>query len=347
MNLNEAFKPWLESASNFSPSVDHLLFFLLCVTGFFTFGIFAFIVFFSLRYRRRSPLDRPKKIEGSNALEITWMVLPFFILLVMFAWGSDLFVKMRRPPTQAMQINVLAKQWMWKCQHDDGAGGGSREINTLTIPVDVPIKLTMHSEDVIHSFFIPAFRIKQDVLPSAFTEQWFTATKVGTYELFCAEYCGDQHSQMRGRVVVLPQNEYAEWLAMRPPEKSSAANGAELFKTYGCVTCHSAIAPTLSHVYGTEQLLDDGRKVLADETYLRESILDPQAKIVAGYGTAMPSFRGRLTEEQVVDLVQYIKSLSTPPSQPNGRPPAASQPADQPPGASERLPRGASSGTDH
>ena len=344
MNLNQHFRMTIDGASNFAPQVDHLLLYLLAVTLFFTFGIFAFIIYFTLRYRRRSPKDRPAKIEGSNWLEITWMVIPFMLLMSMFGWGADLFVRMRRPPPEAMQINVLAKQWMWKCQHPNG----TREINTLTIPVDTPIKLSMHSEDVIHSFFVPEFRIKQDVLPSGFTDQWFTATKVGTFELFCAEYCGDMHSQMRGRIVVLPQAEYAQWLAMRPPEQSAAASGAELFRTYGCVQCHSSVAPSLARVYNSYQTLDDGRQVWADENYLRESILDPQAKIVAGYGTAMPSFRGRLTEEQVADLVEYIKSLPSSPTSPIGRPMSAtSQPTANPPQPAQRLPWGASSGTDH
>ena len=254
MDLWKAFPFVPHSASNFAPRVDALFLYVLGVSVFFTVAIFVLIVFFALRYRRRKHDERPAAIASNNTLEIAWMVFPFLLLVVMFMWGAKLFVDMRRPPDNAIQIDVLAKQWMWKIEHPDG----SRELNTLTIPVDRPIKLSMRSEDVIHSFFVPAFRIKQDVLPGRFTEQWFIATAPGTYDLFCAEYCGTNHSQMRGHIVVLTPPEYAKWLAGVSGDVPPAVAGAKLFQLYGCNQCHGQQAPTLSGLYRSQVPLSDG-----------------------------------------------------------------------------------------
>lgn len=321
------------SASNFSGQYDALFLFLLGVSAFFAIIICSLIVYFSLRYRRRHPTDAPPRVPSNTTLEIAWMVFPFLILLVMFLWGAKLFVDMRSPPPDAIQINVVAKQWMWKTEHPNG----TREINCLTIPANRPIKLQMRSEDVIHSFFVPAFRIKQDVLPGRYTQQWFTATKPGTYPLYCAEYCGTNHSQMRGEIVVLTPAEYEAWLAGTSADVAPAVSGAKLFKLYGCTQCHGAIAPTLSGLYRSQVLLSDGSHVTADDNYLRESILLPQAKLVSGYGPIMPSFRDRMTEEQVDDLVAYIKSIGPGAGAVEKRA-AASQPVNEPPPAPRRSP---------
>jgi cytochrome c oxidase subunit 2 len=305
-----------ENASASAHASDALSLFVLAVCGFFTLLIFVLIVWFSLRYRRRSEDEVPERIEGSTLLEIIWMVLPFGLLLIMFVWGSKLFLDMRRPPTHAMQIDVIGKQWMWKVQHP----GGQREIDALHVPTGVPVKLVMTSQDVIHDFYIPAFRIKQDVLPGSFTTEWFIATKPGSYHLFCSEYCGTSHSQMIGTVTVLTPEDYQSWLAGVAPDERPADAGARLFVSYGCVQCHSKIAPTMAGLFGSKVKLSDGSMITADEDYLRESILDPAAKVVAGYPPVMPSYSGHLSEEQVFQLVAYIKELST----------AASQPADHP-----------------
>jgi len=217
-----------------------------------------------------------------------------------------LYADMRRPPAAgALEINVTGKQWMWKVQHP----GGQREIDELHVPAWRPVKLVMTSQDVIHDFSIPAFRVKQDVLPGSYVTQWFTATKPGEYHLFCAEYCGTMHSGMVGRVVVMPPAEYDAWLAGVTPDEPPAASGARLFASLGCAQCHGQNAPTLAGLYGRPVTLADGKTVIADEEYLRESIENPPARIVAGFEPRMPSFRGQLTDEQLGQLVAYIKSL--------------------------------------
>lgn len=304
-----------ESASTFAGNYNWLAAFLLLVSTFFTGLIFVLIVYFSLRYRRRAPDEVPGETQEWAALEITWIVIPLLIALVMFGWGAALFDTMRRPPKQGITINVQGKQWMWKTQHPDG----SREINELHVPVGVPIRLVMTSNDVIHDFAIPAMRIKQDVLPGRFTEEWFTATKTGEFELFCSEYCGTDHSLMRGKITVLEPHEYEAWLAAHTISETPAQSGERLFVSQGCQQCHGQIAPSLAGVFGHEQILTDGSHVLADENYLRESILNPQAKIAAGYPPIMPTYTGRLTPDQLFDLVAYIKTLGneSPTTRPN------------------------------
>jgi cytochrome c oxidase subunit 2 len=228
---------------------------------------------------------------------------------------------MKRPPQHALQIDVIGKHWMWKVQHP----GGQREIGALHVPTGVPIKLVMTSEDVIHDFFVPAFRIKQDVLPGAFTTEWFIATQPGSYHLFCSEYCGTSHAQMGGTVTVMTPEDYQSWLAGIVPGERPADAGARLFVSYGCVQCHSKIAPTMAGLYNSKVQLSDGKTVIADEEYLRESILEPAAKIVRGYAPVMPSYSGHLSEEQVMQLIAFIEELSS----------ATTQPADH---ANSQLP---------
>ena len=303
-----------DSASNFAPDVDHLLFYLVGVSVFFTVLIFSAIFYFAIRYRRRSDNELPKPIHASLVLEIAWSVIPFGLTMVMFAWGANIFFKESRPPKNAMQIYVVAKQWMWKLQHMEG----QREINELHIPVGRPVKLTMTSEDAIHSFFVPAFRTKQDVVPGRYSTTWFTATKPGKYHLFCAEYCGTKHSGMTGWIYAMEPQDYQAWLSGGRSFGSLAENGEKLFQDLACGNCHKADGsgrcPSLVGLYGRSVQLADGRYVNADEAYLRESILQPNAKIVAGYQPLMPTFQGQVTEEGVLELIEYIKSLAPAPA---------------------------------
>jgi cytochrome c oxidase subunit 2 len=232
--------------------------------------------------------------------------------MVIFAWGASLFFTISRPPAGALEIQVVGKQWMWKFQHPDG----QREINELHVPVGRPVKLTMASEDVIHSFFVPAFRVKMDVVPGRTTTTWFEATKPGVYHLFCAEYCGTKHSGMIGRVVVLEPVQYQQWLSGGAIGEPPALAGEKLFRNLGCNACHrpgpGGLGPSLEGLFGTSRELQTGDTVMADEDYLRESILNPNARIVAGYQPIMPPFQGRITEEGLLQLIAYIKSLGEP-----------------------------------
>jgi cytochrome c oxidase subunit 2 len=299
-----------EQASNFAAEVDYLYLFMIAVTVVFTLGIFAAVFYFAIRYRRRSETEIPVAIHGSMLLEIAWSVIPFGITMVMFGWGASIFFKESRPPDNATQIYIVAKQWMWKLQHPEG----QREINELHIPVGRPVKFTMTSEDVIHSFFIPAFRTKQDVVPGRYSTVWLTPTKPGKYHLFCAEYCGTKHSGMIGWVYVMEQNQYQEWLNGGASMGSMSEKGGKLFDDLACSNCHkqdgSGRCPSLVGLYRKHVQLADGRVITADEAYLRESILQPSAKVVAGFQPLMPTFQGLVNEEGVVQLIEYIKSLS-------------------------------------
>jgi cytochrome c oxidase subunit 2 len=298
-----------EGASTVAGRVDALYLFLVAVSAFFTILIFVTIFYFAIKYRRRSEDERPPAIHGSLKLEILWSVVPFILTMVMFGWGASVYFEVTRPPADAEEIFVVGKQWMWKIQHPQGP----REINALHIPVGRPIKLTMTSEDVIHSFFIPAFRVKQDVLPGRYTSLWFEATKTGEYHLFCAEYCGTAHSGMIGRVVVMEPIEYENWLSGGPPPETMELAGEKIFEQMQCHTCHrpgpGMRGPLLDGVADTEVRLTTGETVVADQAYLRESILQSSAKVVEGYQPVMPTFQGQLTEEQVLQLIAYIRSL--------------------------------------
>jgi cytochrome c oxidase subunit II len=266
-----------------------------------------------LRYRRKSPHDQAQQIEGNIPLEIVWTLIPLGLVTIVFMWGTSLFIRNSRPPAASAEIFVVGKQWMWKIQHPEG----QREINELHVPVGRPIKLTMTSEDVIHSFYIPAFRTKQDVVPGRYSTIWFIPTKPGKYHLFCAEYCGTKHSGMIGWVYAMEPDKYQEWLNGGAPMGSMAEKGGKLFDDLACANCHkpdgSGRCPTLVGLYGRRVQLADGRVITADEAYLRESILQPNAKIVAGFQPLMPTFQGLVNEEGVVQLIEYIKSLSRPP----------------------------------
>jgi cytochrome c oxidase subunit 2 len=316
--------------------VDHLVLFLVGVTVFFSLLIFGAIGWFAIRYRRRSPGERPQQIHGSMLLEITWTVIPFLLTMVMFGWGAKVFVAAHSPPDDAMEIFVIGKQWMWKIQHPEGR----REINTLHVPLGRAVKLTLTSQDVIHDFSIPAFRVKQDVVPGMYTTEWFVPTRIGEYHLYCDQYCGAKHAEMAGTVVVTTEADYQRWLAGDLTAVPPAVAGKKLFELYGCNTCHGQYGPTLAGLYGTQvEVIDEHgirRTVIADEAYLRESILYPNVKLVVGYPNRMPSFKSTLSEEQLLDLVQYIKSLSgAAATAPYKGPPLG--PATQPGGAEPRI----------
>jgi len=301
-----------EQASSVAKQVDYLYFFLVGVTVFFSVLIFSLVFYFAIRYRRRSEDERPLPIFGSIQLELLWTIIPLGLTMVMFFWGAKLFYEMRRPPAESTELFVVGKQWMWKIQHPEG----QREINELHVPIGRPVKLTMTSEDVIHSFYIPAFRIKMDVLPGRYTELWFTPTKVGEYHLFCAEYCGTKHSGMIGRVVVMEQADYETWLTGAPAGESLEQAGARLFRQYNCHTCHeagpTARGPSLNEIFGKTVRLRGGQTLVVNEDYLRESIVQPNAKVVEGYDPVMPTYQGQVSEEGILQLIAYIKSLTSP-----------------------------------
>jgi cytochrome c oxidase subunit 2 len=297
-----------EQASTTAEQVDHLFFFVLSVTGAVALLVTVLVIYFAVRYRRRPTQQRTPRILGSIKLELFWSITPLFIFFVMFGWGASVYFRISRPPANALEVFVVGKQWMWKIQHPDG----QREINELHVPVDQPVKLTLISEDVIHDFFVPAFRTKVDVLPARYVQTWFQPTKIGRFNLFCSQYCGTQHSRMIGSVVVMEPLAYDAWLKQHA-EGSLALEGRKLFLKLQCVTCHSADsqarAPVLEGLYGSTVHLRGGGTVVADETYIRESILRPAAKIVQGWDPIMPTFEGQVDELDLIKLTAFIKSL--------------------------------------
>jgi cytochrome c oxidase subunit 2 len=306
-----------ERASTMAARVDALYFFLIAVSVFFSLLIAGLIVYYAVKYRRRSPQSIGANIHGGMLLEITWSVIPLMIAMFIFVWGASVFFAMSHPPDETINIYVVGKQWMWKFQHLDG----TREIDELHVPVGRAVKLIMTSEDVIHDVFVPAFRVKADVLPGRYTNIWFQATKPGRYHLFCAEYCGTRHSGMIGEVVVMEPSEYQTWLSGGAPEGSLASAGEKLFQDLACVTCHRPDAqgrgPVLQGLFGKTVELQNGERVVADEDYIRESILRPSAKITAGFQPIMPTFQGLINEEQLLQLVEYVKSLHAQPQTAN------------------------------
>jgi len=296
-------------ASTIAREVDQLHYVLTGITLFFTALIFLTIFYFMIKYRRRSPDERPRPITNSVPLEVTWTVIPTLICVGIYLWGASLYFTNAKVPDGAMEIFVTGKQWMWKIQHPEGR----REINELHVPVGRPVKLTMTSEDVIHDFFIPAFRIKKDVLPGRYTSLWFTATETGRYHLFCGQYCGAFHAGMGGWVIVMKQDDYERWLNGGVFGQTMEAAGESIFQDRGCLTCHladgSGRGPSLVGLFGKSVHISTGETVAANESYLREAILHPNAKDVPGYTATMPTYQGQLNDEQVLDLVAYIRSL--------------------------------------
>ena len=318
-----------EQGSTTATEVDRLFYFLTGVCGAVGLLVAVLIIYFSIRYRRRpGQLGPPPPTRSSHALEWFWTLTPLGFFLGMFAWGATIYFDAYRAPDDATPIYVVAKQWMWKLQHPEG----QREINELHVPRDRPFKLILTSEDVIHSFFVPEFRVHMDVLPNRYTSVWFRATRPGTYHLFCSQYCGTNHAGMIGRVIVMEPVDYENWLHLHA-EGSMALEGRKVFLKYRCLSCHSADpnarAPVLEELYGKRVQLQDGRTVIADDDYIRESIYDPGAKIVAGWQNLMPTFRGQVSPEEINQLIAYFRSLKrgeTPPRVEEFPPPATTPP---------------------
>ncbi len=308
--MPHAFPLFPVEASTAAPGVDHLFYFLTAVSIFFSALIFLLIFYFAVKYRRRSQDDTPPKNQVINniPLEVLWTVIPMVLVTIMYFWGAGIFVRDARAPKNSTEVFVIGKQWMWQIEHTNG----KREINSLHIPVGQPIKLTMTSQDVIHDFFVPAFRVKKDVLPDRYTTEWFTATRTGKFHFFCNQYCGMGHSLMRGWVYVMKPQEYADWLRGGVTGITMADQGEKLYHQFGCITCHgTGKGPAFAGLYGKDVKLSNGQTVVANDAYIRESILYPTAQIVNGYPPIMPTFKGQVSEEQVLQLIAYIKSLGS------------------------------------
>jgi cytochrome c oxidase subunit 2 len=328
MFTNFPFFP--QQASEQAATIDALYFFLLAVTGAFAVLVAVLVVVFAIKFRRKHDQEVGYPIHGSLALELLWTFIPLGITMVMFVWGAQVFFHMTRPPKNAMEIYVVGKQWMWKAQHMDGA----REINELHVPIGRPVKLIMGSEDVIHSFFIPDFRVKADVVPGRYNTMWFTATQPGRFHIFCTQYCGTKHSNMIGWVTAMSPSDYQTWLSGGSTGGSMSEAGGKLFTDLACVTCHldngQGRGPVLKGIYGKQVLVNGNQSVTMDDAYIRESILNPQAKVVAGFQPIMPTFQGLVTEEQLLQLIAYVKSLSDAPGAQGVSAPATQAPSGQP-----------------
>jgi cytochrome c oxidase subunit 2 len=301
---------WRPGATPHAADVD-LLFTGLLVTSLFVLGLlFLLLLTFAIRYRSGSAADRGDRIKKTWWWEIGWSLATLVVFLVLFVWSTSLFLNLYDPPKDALPIFVVAKQWMWKVQHP----GGQREINELHVPLGHAVRLVMASEDVIHSFFVPAFRLKHDVVPGTYQELWFEPSRPGVFQLMCSEFCGTDHSRMTGRIVVLQDAEFEQWLTQQSAADTLASQGAKLFRQLGCSGCHTpgsvVRAPPLEGIYGKPVPLQDGRTVIADEAYIRDCILVPHTQVVAGYEPLMPSFAGKVSEDELVSLVAYIKSLA-------------------------------------
>jgi cytochrome c oxidase subunit II len=302
-----------EQASNFAGNVDTLFSFILLTCLFFSVLVTLLIIFAAVRYKRKSADEVGAADHGNMVLEVGWTVIPLVIALGMFAWGAAVYVNYRTAPKDTLDIYVVGKQWMWKLQQPNGR----KEINELHVPVNRNIKLIMGSEDVIHDFYVPAFRVKMDVVPGRYNTMWFRPTKIGKYHFFCSQYCGTNHAVMGGWVTVMDPAQYAAWLSDEGGDLNPVSAGEKLFSQLACSTCHlpngTGRGPSLNGVYSGKVLLADGSTIIADEAYIRESILQPKAKIVAGYQPVMPTFQGLVTEEQIMNLTAYVKSLQTQP----------------------------------
>lgn len=300
-----------EQASKVAEQTDNLYWGLLCISAAVCLIVFVPMTHFLFKYRNGKPADRTPLHLPELKIELTWTLVPLLIFMCFYVWGAQNYFQVERPPPNALNIDVVGKQWMWKVQHPEG----NREIDELHVPLGRMVKLTMTSEDVIHDLYLPAFRIKQDVVPGRYTTEWFKAAKLGSYHLFCSEYCGTSHSLMVGHVIVLTPAEYQAWLTKGQPGSTLAQSGENLFRELGCSGCHvgkSVVrAPPLEGLFGKPVPLSDREVVTADEGYLRDSILYPAKQIVAGYTNDMPSFRGKVSEEELLQIIAYIKSLGS------------------------------------
>jgi cytochrome c oxidase subunit 2 len=311
--MSSLFQLIPEQASTMASDVDQLYWFIIGVTAFFGILVCVLVVYFAVKYRTDDPLKVGAPITGSIPLELAWSVIPFLISVVIFVWASQVFFDLYRPPDQTLEIYATGKRWMWKFQHLDGKA----EINTLHVPVGRPVKVTFTSEDVLHSLYFPSFRTKADAIPGRYSTVWFEATKTGEWHIFCAEYCGTRHSGMIGTVTVMEPAAYQAWLSGNEGGGTLASRGERLFSELACNTCHindgSGRGPSLVDKFGTEEQLANGSIVNVDETYVRESILTPQLKVVAGFQPVMPTFQGLVNEEGVLALIEYVKSLQSSP----------------------------------
>ncbi len=303
-----------DQASTNASRVDALFFFELGIILFFTTLICLLIVVFGIRYRKGTKVNRAGAPVSSHWLESLWIVIPLGLSVVMYVWSVEIFYELFEPPADAAEVSVVGKQWMWYLQHPEGRS----EINELHVPLGRPVKLTMTSQDVIHSFFVPAFRVKQDVLPGRYTTLWFEPTKLGRHHIFCAEYCGTNHSLMTGWVYVMEPADYERWLSEGGEGTSMADEGEQLFVKHHCAGCHRGSqivhAPRLEGVFGHPVPIMEGkdaRFVTADEAYLRDSILRPKSQVVAGYEPVMPSYQGRIGEPDLLKILAYLKSIGT------------------------------------
>src|SRR6202167_5204348 len=299
------------AASTIASSVDQLYYLLSGITIFFSILIFSIIFYFMLKYRRKAPGEEGLETHTPMSLELTWTIIPSLICVVLFVWSSSLYVRNGRPPVASTEIFVIGKQWMWHLQHPEGP----REINELHVPVGVPVKLTMTSQDVIHDFYIPAFRVKKDVLPGRYSQIWFQPTETGTFHLFCAQYCGADHAEMLGWVYVMSPADYAAWLAGGVPSQTMQQSGELIFNKLGCASCHlsdgTGRGPSLVGIYSKEEELKNGDKRLVDEAFIRQAIVNPNSVVLPKYPAIMPTFQGQINEEQVLQLVAYVKSLAS------------------------------------
>lgn len=305
--MNPGFRLLPLDAAASASRLDSLALCLLLLTGAVALVLLALMIGFSIRYRAGSTADRTHVPRKGLPVEIAWTVIPLLLFLGIYAWGAIDYVKLYRAPDNAMSVFVVAKQWMWEAEHKNGR----REIGQLHLPLGRPVRLTMTSQDVIHSFFVPDFRVKQDLVPGRYTSIVFTPSRTGEYRLYCAEYCGTEHAMMLGRVVVMQPAAFAQWLEAGPHQPGMAARGYELYRRYGCSGCHdpgsSVHAPDLTGLLGRRVHLADGRNLTADEPYVRDSILVPAKDVVAGYAPIMPSFAGQVSEEDILAIIEYIR----------------------------------------
>jgi cytochrome c oxidase subunit 2 len=297
-------------ASTIAPYMDALYFFLILITLIGMALVGALMLFFSLKYRRQlNPVAT--QVEGSTLLEATWTIIPLALFLVCFVWGALLYFRIYNPPANSMNIYIVGKQWMWKAEHP----GGQHEINSLHVPTGRPVQLTMISQDVFHSYSIPEFRVKREVIPGRYTTVWFNATEPGVYHLFCTQYCGTLHSGMIGEVTAMTPADYEKWAQQSTSGMSLAQNGERLFASMGCNACHNGTAtargPNLAGVYGSKLLQSNGTQVLVNEAYLRDAILNPSQHVTVGFAPIMPTYQGQISEDGLIDIVEYIKHLQT------------------------------------
>jgi cytochrome c oxidase subunit 2 len=304
------FSLYPPEASKIAPEMDALYFFMVLVSMIGMTIVILLVTSFSIMYsKKRHPVA--VQIEGSTMLEATWTIIPLGLFLIMFVWGALIYFRVYTPPANAMNIYVVGKQWMWKAEHP----GGQHEINSLHVPTGRAVQLTLISQDVFHSFSIPAFRVKREAIPGRYTTVWFEATTPGTYHLFCTQYCGTDHSHMVGDIVVMTPDDFRKWLASSTSGASLAQNGERLFASLSCAACHNARpdarGPSLANVYGAKLTMANGHTTIVDEAFLRDAILNPSQHVTQGYAPIMPTYQGQISEDGVIALVEFLKNLNS------------------------------------